>query len=300
MIVTGADPRRLDASPVAPVLVPTTSRSASNAPVSTGEPHGYTTVSYAEFYSLGPLLRPLRELARYYASKLSFPSQIVLETGLSPLQWLVCVMSSEASLGGDSERDPLTDVPAECYDVLRHPRRIRVLAVLGTHRTRLSLADLTTEIVDRESPDVPTGQARHEVRISLVHNHLPRLAEYDLVEYDTETGVELVDEPPVHPADLEGLLALCDGEDGERMLDALVHPVRMRLVSMLTGPDRTVSVERLASKLADSPVGPDARDRAKISLHHAHLPMLADVGAVAFDPDAGLVTRREQPTSVLN
>ena len=209
-------------------------------------------------------------------------------------------MSSEASIGGDRERDRLSNVPAELYDVLRHPRRIRILAILGTYRARLSLAALTTEIVEGEDPDAPTGQARHEVRISLLHNHLPRLAECDLVEFDTETGVELVDEPPVHPADLEDLLELCDGPDGHRTLEALVHPVRMRIVAMLSGYEHTVSVEQLASKLAARDVGPDDPERAKISLYHAHLPALADVGALEFDADAGLVAGRERTTSILH
>ncbi|WP_339104823.1 ArsR family transcriptional regulator [Haloterrigena salinisoli] len=208
-------------------------------------------------------------------------------------------MSSKASIGGDSDRGPLTDVPEECYDVLRHPRRLRILATLGARRTRLSLMELTTAIVENEDLDVPTGKARHDVRISLVHNHLPRLAEYGLVEFDAETGAELVDEPPVHPADLVSLLDLCEDPEGQRVLEAIVHPVRMRVLAMLSGAERTVSVDRLASELAASDVGADDPERAKISLYHAQLPMLADVGALEFDADAGLVTRREQTASIL-
>lgn len=208
-------------------------------------------------------------------------------------------MSSEAHFGGGSKRDPLEDVPAECYDVLRHPRRIRVLEVLGTHRTRLSLAELTTAIIERESLDVSNGQARHEIRISLVHNHLPRLAEYDLVDWDADTGAEIVDESPIHPADLSALLELCGGENGQELLEALVHPVRMRAVSILSAHDRPLSVEQLASELAARDVGTlSDPERAKIALYHAHLPMLADVGVLEFDHESGLVTRREQPMSI--
>ena len=208
-------------------------------------------------------------------------------------------MSSEAHLGGDSERDPLENIPTECYDVLRHPRRLRVLAVLGTRRTRLSLMDLTTEIVEGEDRDVSTGQARHDVRISLVHNHLPRLAEYDLVEWDVDAGVELVGEPPVHPADISALLDLCDGEDDDRLLEALVHPVRMRVVSFLSERDRTVSIDTLASELAGRDGVPSDPDRAKLSLHHAHLPMLADAGILEFDHEAGLVAPRQHVPTTL-
>ncbi|WP_436347270.1 DUF7344 domain-containing protein [Natronorubrum sp. FCH18a] len=208
-------------------------------------------------------------------------------------------MSSEASFGGDSKRDPLADVPTECYDVLRHPRRLRVLEVLGTYRTRLSLQKLTTEIVERESLDVPTGQARHDVRVSLVHNHLPRLAEYDILEWDAETGAELVDEPPVHPADLAGLLALCEGDRGEDLLEAIVHPVRMPVVSILSEHKRPLSVEQLASELVAHGVDVADPDSAKISLYHVHLPMLADVGVLEFDHESGLVIRRAQELSTI-
>ena len=252
------------------------------------------------FFPLEGFLRWVSVLVGYYESKHSFPSQILLEMGLTPFHQCLLVMSSKASIGGDSERGPLTDIPEECYDVLRHPRRIRILATLGARRTRLSLMELTTAIVENEDLDVPTGKARYDVRISLVHNHLPRLAEYGLVEFDTETGVELVNEPPVHPADLMGLLELCEGPEGERTLEAIVHPVRMRVLAMLSGTEHTVSVERLASELAASDVGADDPERAKISLYHAHLPMLADVDALEFDADSKLVTRREQTTSILH
>lgn len=207
-------------------------------------------------------------------------------------------MSSEASFGGGSKRDPLADVPTECYDVLRHPRRLRLLEVLGTYRTRLSLEELTAELVERESLDVSTGQARHDVRVSLVHNHLPRLAEYDIVEWDAESGAELVDEPPVHPADLAGLLALCAGDRGWELLDAIVHPVRMPIVSVLSDHKRPLSVEQLASELVAYDVDVDA-ERATVSLYHSHLPMLADAGVLEFDHESGLIVRDEQTLSTI-
>ena len=207
-------------------------------------------------------------------------------------------MSSEASSGGGSKQDPLADVPTECYDVLRHPRRLRLLEVLGTYRTRLTLEELTTELVERESLEVSTGQARHDVRVSLVHNHLPRLAEYDILEWDAETGAELVDEPPVHPADLAGLLALCESNHGQELLDAIVHPVRMPIVSILSDHKRPLSVEQLASELVAHDTDVDA-ERATLSLYHSHLPMLADVGVLEFDHESGLIVRDEQELSTI-
>lgn len=199
-------------------------------------------------------------------------------------------MNSDPHRGATSERDPLDDVPAEYYDVLRHPRRIRLLAVLGSRPGRLSLAELASAIVEREG-DASTERARREVRVSLVHNHLPRLSEYGLVEWDRSTGAELVAELPVHPADLSALLERCEGDAGRQVLEALVDPVRMRIVSMLSASDQPLSIDVLASRLAARDVGPDSQERAKLVLHHVHLARLEDNEIVAFDADTGLVGR---------
>ncbi|SER71561.1 DUF7344 domain-containing protein [Natrinema salaciae] len=207
-------------------------------------------------------------------------------------------MSSDAHLGGDSTTDPLANVPTECYEILRHPRRLRLLEVLGCQRTRLSLSDLTTELADG-STDVSNGQARHEIRISLVHNHLPRLEDYDIVDWNDD-GVALVDEPPVHPADLSVLLDLCDDENAETLLQTLVDPVRMRLLSALETSDQPLSLEQLAARLSAHDGGPFAdAERAQIALHHSHLPAMAEIGVVGYDPESKLVTRYDQVVSIV-
>ena len=217
---------------------------------------------------------------------------------LSPLQGLVRVMSSDAHLGGDSTPDPLANVPAECYEILRHPRRLRLLEVLGTRGTRLDLSELTTALIDRTEADPSDGKERHEVRIGLVHNHLPRLADYGIVDWNDD-GVALVDEPPVHPADLSALLELCEAENAEGLLEALVDPVRMRVLSVLEGGDRPLSLEQLAARLSahDGPFS-DA-ERATIALHHSHLPAMADVGVITYDHESELVTRYDDVVSIV-
>ncbi len=214
------------------------------------------------------------------------------------MQGLVCVMSSDAHLGGDDVPHPLANVPTECYEILRHPRRLRLLEILGARGTRLSLSELTTALVERGATDDHTDRRRREVRISLVHNHLPRLADYDVLEWD-EDGVALVDESPVHPADLSVLLEFCGDGDGAELLEALVDPVRMRLLSVLADGDRPQSVEQLAGRLA-TPDGPFADpDRAAISLHHSHLPAMAAVDVLNYDPESGLVTRYDEAVSIV-
>ncbi|WP_254763245.1 helix-turn-helix domain-containing protein [Natrinema marinum] len=208
-------------------------------------------------------------------------------------------MSSDAHLGGDNTPDPLANVPVECYEILRDPRRLRLLQVLGTRRTRLTLAELTTALLERTATDASTGQARHDVRIGLVHNHLPRLEEYDIVDW-TDDGVALVDEPPVHPADISVLLDICETERAEQLLETLVDPVRMRLLSVLEGGGRPLSVDQLAAELTALDGGPLSNtDRAKIALHHSHLPAMADAGVLEYDPESGLVTQYDHAVSLV-
>lgn len=200
-------------------------------------------------------------------------------------------MCSDANQGDASRQDPLADVPVPYYDVLGHPRRIRVLAVLGSHRTPLSLQELTAAIVDREDTE-PQERSRREVRLSLVHNHLPRLAEHGFVDWDRDHGAELLAELPVHPADLAGLLERRgDGDDG-RLLEAIVHPVRLRIVAVVSAADRPLRVDALAAELVDRGVtAHEEPDRMRVALHHAHLPKLDDCSVLEFDADAGIVSR---------
>ncbi|WP_254528230.1 DUF7344 domain-containing protein [Natrinema gelatinilyticum] len=206
-------------------------------------------------------------------------------------------MGSNAHRGGDNIPEPLSDVPTECYDVLRHPRRLRILEILGSRTVRLSLSELTTELLERTTAP-SNGKGRHEVRTSLVHNHLPRLESYDIVDWDDD-GVTLVDEPPVHPADLSTVLELCDSENAERLLETLVDPVRMRLLYLLELTDRPLTLEQLAGQLSASDREPFAdQTSAKIALHHSHLPAMADVGVINYDRESQLVTRYDHVASI--
>ncbi|PCR90048.1 DUF7344 domain-containing protein [Natrinema ejinorense] len=200
-------------------------------------------------------------------------------------------MSSDARLGGDGTIGSLENVPAECYDILRHPVRLRLLEVLGCRQTRPSLSELATELAER-----PTGtpaSTRHEVRVSLVHNHLPRLEEFDIVDWDDD-GIGLVDDPPVRPADLSVLLEFCERENATTLLETLVDPVRMRLLSVLDGRDPPLSVDALAAQLSGPDSEPfDRPERAKIALSHSHLPAIADIGVISYDHDSRLITQYE-------
>ncbi|RQG98048.1 DUF7344 domain-containing protein [Natrarchaeobius chitinivorans] len=198
-------------------------------------------------------------------------------------------MSSDVHPVGSGDRGPLDDVPPDRYEILRHPRRLRLLEILDEHRS-LAVDELTTEVIERESLDGPTGKTRQQVRITLVHNHLPRLAEYDIVER-TDDEVELVDESLVRPDWLATVL----GEYDRESLDHLVEPTRLSILRELDDGDRPISLKQLASALVRNGTTPlDDNTEAKISLHHRHLPALDDIGVVDYDHRSELVTLSEE------
>lgn len=77
----------------------------------------------------------------------------------------------------------------ERYRALSHCRRRRVLATLADAGGTMTVRDVATEIVTREHdaplPDVPCDAFRKTYH-SLIHVHVPMLADADLIEYDPD------------------------------------------------------------------------------------------------------------------
>ncbi|OVE83921.1 DUF7344 domain-containing protein [Natronolimnobius baerhuensis] len=205
-------------------------------------------------------------------------------------------MSSDVHLGGSSEHGPLGDVPTDQYDVLRHPRRVRLLEYLETD-TRCSLTELTTALLEHETVDAPMGEARHNVRLTLVHNHLPRLAAAGLLDWDRDDGVKLVEDPVLCPAALSTLLETAADED--ELLERVVHPGRLHLLESLASADSAQSLAEIATALAGQvPALPADVEHTKIELHHSHLPALDDVGAIEYDHEEHTIVSTEKTASI--
>lgn len=70
---------------------------------------------------------------------------------------------------------------------LAHPQRRTILSVLAEQDGLVAHAELARAVIARTSgDDFPGDEA--EVRIQLRHDHLPKLADAGLVEYDAEAG----------------------------------------------------------------------------------------------------------------
>ena len=98
--------------------------------------------------------------------------------------------SSEFDVGGDRED--------EIFDVLSNSRRRFVLASLEGVEIPVSVEELTREVVAWEAQRSVPGRSdadRNAIEISLMHNHLPKMAEAGLIRYDdTRRTVALVNQ----------------------------------------------------------------------------------------------------------
>jgi hypothetical protein len=98
---------------------------------------------------------------------------------------------------------------------LAHQQRRHVLYHLR-EETVVSVEELATELAAHEAgrpPEEVTDQQRRTAQTSLVHNHLPKLVEANLVEYDGRTGTVRHSEPPALLAVILRLLAELEPED---------------------------------------------------------------------------------------
>ncbi|MDS0297591.1 permease [Halogeometricum sp. S1BR25-6] len=92
-----------------------------------------------------------------------------------------------------SESGSALDSPPQdaCYDVLADRRRRYAVESLGECQTPMAVADLADEVAAREHAaplaDV-SDEERERVLISLHHLHLPKLADWEVVEYARERG----------------------------------------------------------------------------------------------------------------
>ena len=75
---------------------------------------------------------------------------------------------------------------AELHSALAHERRRHVLSILEDAEAEMSLNELVREVASRESGDKPgaTCDEVEQIRISLYHRHLPKLADVGLVDHN--------------------------------------------------------------------------------------------------------------------
>ncbi len=103
------------------------------------------------------------------------------------------------------------------FDLLHDRRRRAVLTVLNETDRRLSVTELANKIAIRENDPRDPSAHSENVRLSLIHVHLPKLADANVVRYDRER-------PTVEPGPLfEQTLSHLPASDTEKFAPHLVH-----------------------------------------------------------------------------
>ncbi|NIB98365.1 hypothetical protein [Halobacterium sp. R2-5] len=84
--------------------------------------------------------------------------------------------------------DDLTDT--ERHRLLQSERRRVAVDVLAERSAPVELSALATAIAAREDGRDPGDEAAVErIELTLHHSHLPKLASFDVVDYDPDTGL---------------------------------------------------------------------------------------------------------------
>ncbi|WP_254861638.1 ArsR/SmtB family transcription factor [Halovivax gelatinilyticus] len=71
------------------------------------------------------------------------------------------------------------------------------------------------------------------------------------------------------------------------LFPVVAHPTRRSVLRTLRRTDHP-TVETLARDLTERRAG-EVDEDLSVALHHQHLPYLADVGVIDYDPDAGTI-----------
>lgn len=96
---------------------------------------------------------------------------------------------SQTRLVADDGTPMVIDVETavdEVYSALANERRRTVLCALLREGVPIDLEALTAEVVTAEFPNGVDAKLRRRIRISLYHNHLPKLAALDLIEFNAD------------------------------------------------------------------------------------------------------------------
>lgn len=213
------------------------------------------------------------------------------------------VTASNTSLTPQLER--------EIYDAASSRLRRFVLAVARERNRPVGPEELATRLAARRRGKPlrrVTDEEHRDALAALHHTHLPKLEEVGLVRRDSDGRVTATDGSLVRRAGLDGTLENVHDrreEDLDELFDLLSEPVRGTLLAVLDDvarEDFPLDVEAVADAVLERSgpgrePGPtdDARERLVVSLHHRHLPKLADAGVLAYDREERTVTFEGYP-----
>lgn len=112
---------------------------------------------------------------------------------MSELTW-----ETQIRVGDDQPAVVDAGTAPDVFDAMANERRRQVVAVLAGESTATDLSTLVDRVANRlpsDRTDPTSRPALRQLRVSLHHQHLPKLAAAGLVEYDAEA--ETVESTPM-------------------------------------------------------------------------------------------------------
>ncbi|NHN47366.1 hypothetical protein G9464_07125 [Halostella sp. JP-L12] len=190
-------------------------------------------------------------------------------------------------------------------NAVTHGRRRRTLELLRECGGALDAEGLATHLAAVENEkrlfEVTEDEFR-ETLVALRHNHLPALADANLIERDEESGAVAVSDHPVHDDPKLDQIVSVEADDWDAVLESLAEGRRRVALTVLSAADGPVDRDRLARAVVareqgvdEIEVPPRDAEDVLVTLHHVHLPMLDDAGLVEYDRDADEVAYAGHP-----
>jgi len=197
-----------------------------------------------------------------------------------------------------SEDSPPVPVVLGQYEELSSATSRHLVSLLADQPNPLSPAALAVVRAVEDHSGTPAAVSPRAIRrhrIDLVHDQLPRLAASGLIEYDGDTAAA-TDEGVAAVRTLEA--AIPADVDGEELLAAMKHDRRRTVVSVLARtPHERVTLTGLAVVVASveqdedlTRIDQSTLEEVQTTLHHIHLPKLAEAGFVEYDAEMLRVT----------
>ena len=201
----------------------------------------------------------------------------------------------------DATRANASNPTLRCIAVGRRREILRALLSRGEPATDRELADLLAAADGADPAADEAATERRTVRRNLVHRHLPALEAAGLVARDRDdTTVETTTHPALEDPRFRRLLGL-DAENLDEVLSALSHEHRRIALTVLRDGETTMSRTAIAEEIlrretVETDSDPESVDEIAVSLHHSHLPNLADAGLVEYERETGRTAYTGHPT----
>jgi len=195
-------------------------------------------------------------------------------------------------------------------DLSRHPvfeaistsARRELLRLLLVRDEPVTEEHFVAHLAATDQYPTPEGAVadRQSIHTDLIHSHLPVLADAGLITWNRDaTTVETAPHPAFDDHRFRPLLE-AEANDLDTALSNLAIEQRRALLTILRDAQASITQSDLARELLrsdETDFEPDRNlvDDVLVSLHHVHLPALADAGFIEFDRETERATYTGHP-----